>query len=338
MGVGAVLDFYGIMEEIGVKMARNLLQSRAWEKYAKSEGRETIWRDGDGYEALAIVQETPLGKYLFCPYGPAITGAEKKETGEAERERELRALDFALDSLRAAARERGAFFVRIEPTVAFSEAELKERGLVKSHDIEPAHTWVIDLTQAEEEILDGIEKTKVRHWRNHGKKGITIRTSTDPEEITILASLLQKVGERDNFTPQDAKHLKGQMEAGFATLYIAEYEGKAIAASLVYDYDGVRYYAHAGADDEYKKLTAGTILLVEMIMDARRMGAKRFDFWGITTSEDPKHPWYGFTQYKKSFGGYEVDYAGTWDLPMSKMKYRIYQMIRKVNRGLRKKS
>ncbi len=23
----------------------------------------------------------------------------------------------------------------------------------------------------------------------------------------------------------------------------------------------------------------------------------------MTTSEDPKHPWYGFTQYKKSFGG-----------------------------------
>ena len=56
----------------------------------------------------------------------------------------------------------------------------------------------------------------------------------------------------------------------------------------------------------------------------------------ITTSEDKNHPWYGFTQYKKSFGGFEVDYSGTWDFPLNKRKYSLYKKIRKANRLLRK--
>ena len=108
------------------------------------------------------------------------------------------------------------------------------------------------------------------------------------------------------------------------------------AAALVYDYDGVRYYAHAAADYEHRKLRAGTVLLVQMILDAARAGQQTFDFWGITTSTDPEHPWAGFTQYKKSFGGRQVDYAGTWDLPLNKRKYQLYKTLRQVNLRVRK--
>lgn len=307
-------------------MTRHLLQSHAWEEYSKAEGRQAFWRDGDGYEVLAILQSTPLGNYLFCPYGPQLTG---KNPGQS--------LKYALESLRSLAREQDAFFIRIEPTLQFSPEVLQQLGLVKSHDIEPAHTWAIDLTQPEEQILAEIEKTKVRHWRNHQKKGLLLRTSKDPAEISILSKLLQGVGERDHFTPQDESHLKGQLAAGFATLYIAEFEGQPVAAALVYDYDGVRYYTHAGTDDEHRKLMAGTVLLVQMILDAKNSGAQVFDFWGITTSDDHNHPWYGFTQYKKSFGGYQIDYSGTWDLPLHRVRYRLYQMLRKFNRARRKK-
>ena len=99
---------------------------------------------------------------------------------------------------------------------------------------------------------------------------------------------------------------------------------------------GVRYYAHAATDEEHRKLMAGTIILIQMIVDAKESGMETYDFWGITTSEDPKHPWYGFTQYKKSFGGEQVDYAGTWDLPVKKARYSLYKIVRKINRAKRK--
>jgi lipid II:glycine glycyltransferase (peptidoglycan interpeptide bridge formation enzyme) len=92
---------------------------------------------------------------------------------------------------------------------------------------------------------------------------------------------------------------------------------------------------HAAADYEHRRLKAGAILQIQTIVDSHQAGGKHYDFWGITTSEDPKHPWYGFTQYKKTFGGHQVDYTGTYDIILKPTKYRIYTVLRKINRTKR---
>ena len=349
-------------------MKTHLLQSPYWEKFAEAEGKQTLRIDGAGFAALAVVEETPLGKYLSCPYGPTVEGADKLAR--------LANLRTALQDLTKLAREQGAFFVRIEPTIPVTELnngssaqaaeaaadsltyhDLRALGLKKSHDIDPAHTWVLDLTQPEEQIFAEMEKEKGRLWRNHHKKNLTIRQTNDPEQVPILMELLEKVGNQNHFIPQDEAHLKNQVKSGFATLYIAEltstgenapqaenaFSGKnckleriPIAAALAHDDDNTRYYAHAAADFEHRKLAAGAIILVQMIVDAKAKGLEKFDFWGVTDSEDKNHPWYGFTQFKKSFGGQQVDYAGTWDLPLDKMRYTLYKVMRWANRLVRK--
>ena len=37
----------------------------------------------------------------------------------------------------------------------------------------------------------------------------------------------------------------------------------------------------------------------------------------------------------KSFGGREVAYPGTWDLPVNKLRYGAYQLARKMRDKLR---
>ncbi len=310
-------------------MRRHFLQSPTWEDYEHLEKHMTFRVSGDGFSALVILESTPLGCYLFCPYGPAIYSCDDPSDAKA-------CFKNALDALAKLAREQNAFFVRLEPTMPFSHATLTKIGLKKSHDLDPAHTWVLDLTQPEDRIFADMEKEKGRLWRNCYKKGITVRKTNNPAEVKVLTAMLDEVGNKNHFIPQKEKHLSNQMKAGFATLYIAELNDVPIAAALFYDYDGVRYYAHAAADYEHRKLAAGSILLVQMIVDAKRSGMQSFDFWGITTSTDKNHPWYGFTEYKKSFGGEQVDYAGTWDLPVKKCRYCIYKIIRKVNRMRRK--
>lgn len=306
-------------------MNQHFLQSTAWEKFQKLENHQTLRISEKNFSALAILQTTPVGNYLFCPYGPTLTPANADN------------LKSALASLTQLAREHQAFFIRIEPPYnSLSSDNLKSLGLKKSHDIDPAHTWVLDLTIPKEDLLKGMRKSNVQYWQSSAKKGLTIRTSQDPTEVKILSSLLRSIADKDHFTPQDEAHLEHQIEAGFATLYFAEYQGQTLAASLVYDFDGTRFYAHAATSNQERKLAAGTVLLVQMILDAKENGAKTFDFWGITTSEDKNHPWYGFSQYKRSFGGREVDYAGTWDLPLQPAKYQLYQVIRRLNRIKRK--
>lgn len=311
-------------------MKQHLLQSPEWEAYENTEGQKTFRLEGEGFSAMAVLSRTMLGNYLFCPYGPTIEYSNAEECKKN--------FSSALEALKKLAVEQEAFFIRLEPTfdVIDSKELEKDFGLKKSHDLDPAHTWVLDLTQPEEKIFADMEKEKGRLWRNCYKKGISVRQSKDPEEIKILTKLLGQVGSQNHFIPQDEAHLLNQLKADFATLYIAELNGEPIAASLVYDYDGVRYYAHAAADYAYHKLAAGSILLVQMLVDAKRAGMKSFDFWGITTSTDKNHPWYGFTQFKKSYGGRQVDYAGTWDLPIKKLRYSFYKVLRKINRVKRK--
>lgn len=320
-------------------MSKHFLQSSDWEKYINLEGKKTFRLRENDFEAMAILEKTPLGNYLFCPYGPNLLGENPRAS-----------LRNALDALKKLAKEQKAFFIRIEPTVPFSEQSNNEEiftpvfmhslKLQKSHNIEPAHTWTIDLSQTEEAILHEMPYSRIQYWHSAEKKGLKLRTSKNPEEITILTSLLAEVSEKNHFNPQEETHLKNQLKSGFATLYIAEYDNQPLAASLIYDYDSVRYYAHSASSRKNKKLSklsAGTVVLIQEIVDAKRQNFKTFDFWGITTSEDPNHPWYGFTSYKKSFGGQQVDFSGTWDLPLNSLHYRLYNFIRKINRKRRKK-
>ena len=313
---------------------KHFLQSEVWEKYEKLEGKETFRISGDGFSGFATLNKTPVGNYLYFPYGPNLESAQS--------------LSSAFKALKKLGLEQNAYVIRIEPTLALDGLKIaqtaKSSGMTakKSHDLDPQYTWFLDLTASEEELLKGMESRKVRYWRNAEKKGITIRTSKDPEEITILTDFLKTLGEKDSFTPQDENHLKNQLKSGFATLYVAEYKDPEsdfngpIAAALIYDFEDTRFYMHAATDFEHRKFQAGSILLIQMILDAKREGKKIYDFWGITKSSDPKHPWYHFTQYKKSFGGYEVQYSGTYDLILNPVKYRLYEMLRFANRKVRK--
>lgn len=380
--IHAIIDNMNQKVSTTPTFSTHLLQSKEWQKYEELEGHQTIRLEGKNYALTAVLHETPLLNYLYVPYGPSASNKT--------------ALLNALKALKRFAESKNISFIRIEPTLALGAPEMakiaKKLGLKcqKSHDLDPAHTWILDLNTNQEDLLKNMESRKVRYWRNHEKKGMKIRTTKDPSEITILTDLLKNLGEIDNFTPQTETHLKNQLKSGFATLYIIELQredsepsseggesgdttlsssgalrrlqpsdrGRApmttgdanpgatedssisdsnpIAAALIYDHDETRYYAHAATDFTHRKLAAGSILLIQMILDAKESGKKFYDFWGITISNDKNHPWYGFTQYKKSFGGRQVDYTGTYDLILHPFKYNLYSLLRKINRSLRK--
>ncbi len=312
-------------------MFKHFLQSKEWQKYEELEGHQTFTDEQPDFAYLAVKHDTKLGSYLNVPYGPSLSTTTTKKS-----------LQKALESLRSLAKDQNCFFIRLEPTAPLNAEIMRQNACVKSTDIDPAHTWLLRLDdKSEDDLLKGMESRKVRYWRNHQKKGITLRTTQNPEEITILTTFLKTLGEKDNFNPQTTSHLKNQLKTGFATLYVADLTDESgnttpIATALIYDSEDTRFYMHAATDFEHRNLMAGTIILIQMILDAKAQGKKYYDFWGITTSEDKNHPWYGFTQYKKSFGGFQKDYTGTYDLPLNKTKYNLYKKLRTVNRKLRK--
>ncbi len=264
------------------------------------------------------MEHTKFGNYLFVPYGPT-SSSNKAFTG-------------ALEALKSLGKYKNATFIRIEPTTAPNPSQIKRMGLKKIQPIDPEVTWVLDLTQSESDILAGMKQNNRNLYRNHAKKGMKVGFTTDPKKIKRLTSLLSDVSAKKRFGVHDADYLAAQMQHAGAKLYYVEYKRKYIAAALVYDSPTTRYYAHAAADYNFRNLNAGTVLVAQMIFDAQSAGLSRFDFWGITSDDHPNPAWAGFTRFKKSFGGHEVRYSGTWDLPLKPFRYRLFRLFRWANR------
>ena len=302
-------------------------QSHLWQTFQESLGRSTHVARGDGWSYLAIKETGRLNQRLYLPYGPVCSSPE--------------GFDTALASLKSLAKQQQVTFVRIEPTKGITPEQLKQRGFwpVSYQSLQPAHTQIINLTPPEETILANMSQNSRNITRNYHKKGLTIHASHNPSDISTLTALLSKVAARNQIGIHSPNYFQKQAEALMpsqnATLYTVNFQDKPIAAALVYDFDGTRTYAHAAADDEYRKLNAGTALLGQMIIDAKQAGMARFDLFGIANSDDPKHPWAGFTRFKQSFGGEPLTHPGTWDLPINKLGYLAYRTYHSLRHKLR---
>lgn len=313
------------------EVVTHFLQSPAWARFQRELGRNVIERSGDGWHYLAIVERGRASSRLYCPYGPVVTRPG--------------ALADALASLREEATALGVIFIRIEPTGLVTADDLAGTGSMAAPSVQPTITQRVRIDRPWEETLADFKATNRNLHRNYAKKGLRVRTSSDPAEIEILLNLLHGVADRNNMNPQSDAYLRTQastlLPAGDALLYIAEIVHEdavtPVAASLIFDDGHIRYYAHAAADFEHRKLSPGTVLVSQAMEDATAAGRSEFDLMGVVPPDaDPEHPWFGFSTFKRSFGGYQLDYAGTWEIPLKKPLYGLYRMARRIAEKVRR--
>lgn len=299
-----------------------ITQSKEWQKLQDDLGEKSYLEVKDDYQYLAILTSTPLGNYLYCPYGPAAgnKAAFKK----------------SLEDLTKLGRELRAMFIRIEPYNK-QIGEILPNSAKKSLDLNPKETWLLDLVGTDEELNQKLPSRLLRYYKSAEKKGITIETSHNPEDIHYLIDLQKALASEKGISIYSENYLKTELSQPFATLYLVKCNDAIVAAGLVFDDADTRYNLQGAQSDEGRKLHATGILTIQLIKDAKVKGLKTFDFWGIAPEGAPdNHPWAGFTNFKKTFAGYEFDHAGTYDLILQPAKYKLYQLARKVNRKRRK--
>lgn len=306
----------------------HFLQSSAWESFQTSLGRTSIHRSGTDWSYRAFLEVGSGNSRLYTPYGPTVTSSD--------------ALSEAISSLRKEATAHNVTFIRIEPDTDIPATTLRGLGFkpVTYQQLNPAHTQIIDLSPTPDELLAAMSQNSRNLTRNYAKKGLTITQTSNPDDISILIELLAGVAVRNRITPHSSHYFKTQAQTlfpiGAASLFYVSLENKPIAAALVYDSSTTRYYAHAAADDTYRKLSAGTALVGHMILDAKSRGLHHFDLYGIAPEgHTSDHPWAGFTKFKQSFGGEAVSYIGAWDLPLKRLPYLLYRTYQTL-RSLRK--
>ncbi|MBP3899469.1 peptidoglycan bridge formation glycyltransferase FemA/FemB family protein [Candidatus Saccharibacteria bacterium] len=302
-----------------------LQQTKNWQKLQTKLGEKTFYEKTNDYTYLCIEKQTKFGNYLYLPYGPY-----------APTKNSARKVYKALESL---ADSKNITFIRIEPqSPETAEFWLNLPNCQKSRNLSPEETWILDLRLRMDEIYKNMKQNTRNLCKNYAKKGLSVKISDDKSrDIKILAKFHKEIAKQHKIGAFSENYLRAEAEQDFATLYVAYFEKKPIAASLFFDHGDTRYYMQSASDKNYHKLPATYAILNEAIKDAKAKNLKNFDFWGIAPENAPKsHPWSGFTSFKKSFGGREVKYLGTYDLVFRPVEYKIYQLARSGNRFLRR--
>jgi lipid II:glycine glycyltransferase (peptidoglycan interpeptide bridge formation enzyme) len=105
-----------------------------------------------------------------------------------------------------------------------------------------------------------------------------------------------------------------------------------VASVIISFYKEKAIYLFGGSSDEHKNLMAPYLLQWEAINTAKKMACIKYDFFGIAPPNKPNHPWRGVTDFKKKFGGEEIETLGSWDLILQPFEYNLFKIAEKIRR------
>jgi hypothetical protein len=305
------------------RMGGHFLQSTLWQRVQAALGHDVIHSRDERWMWAGAIRSGHFPRYVYLPHGPTALSVP--------------AMSAALDDAVSSARRRSLDFVRCEPAGEAALDALQTVDATPSRAIQPRWTWVLDLEPDEAGLRHGLSAGHRGAINAASRRGLTVRSSTDPGDIEVFVRLQETTAAAGRYRGQAQSYHRvvasTLMPEGAAALYIAEAAGSPVAAALCFDFSGTRYYAHAVSDpDAGRRLQAAAPIVWRMILDARAAGKQRFDFWGITPGGTPGHPWEGFSQFKRSFGGEAVERAGTWDISVRSIRHRLYRAAVRLRR------
>ncbi|HYL42640.1 MAG TPA: peptidoglycan bridge formation glycyltransferase FemA/FemB family protein [Ktedonobacteraceae bacterium] len=315
----------------------NITQSYEWGELAHHLDAEAMFAgvlDDEGKlcaAMLVLISTAPVIRrtYFYAPRGPVIDEPDSP------------AMTVLLNFVKAEARKRGAFMLKVEPSVADDDA----RWLValQKHGFQPTpyashvrHEWVLDLRPDEKTLLAGMKEKWRYNIRLAGRKGVTVRRGQGPADLDTFYRIYQTTSERDQFFIHDKGHYEDVMrlfsEGDRAALFLAEYEGEAIAGIIVLTYGRWSWYMYGASSNEQRNLMPNHLLQWNGMQWARAHGCWYYNFRGIPDVLEEGQELWGVYVFKRGFGGYAIRSLETHDLAYQPLVYAVYRRMLDVKR------
>jgi hypothetical protein len=204
----------------------------------------------------------------------------------------------------------------------------------------PYGSYILDMSQTEDDLWRGLHQKHRNVIRNAMKKGVKIRSGL--ELIETAYGLV-----RDSFQ-RSAKGFMGQMRIGFrmdlnafkrqvlafgenVMVSVAEFDGVAQGCAVMPFSRSSAYYMHGGSISG--PLTGAMNLLQwEAIKTFRELGVRRYDFFGARMDPEKGSKAEGIAKFKERFGArYMKGYM--WKFPFLRSKYFLYSVAARVRSG-----
>lgn len=286
---------------------------------------------GNALAGICLIEEVRAkrGNYLSAAYGPVF------------KEWRTEYLQALTDFLTAYGKKNNFHFLRFSPFVE-DNAEMREHFAACGFKTAPIHLlaetlWLLDVRQSEEDLLKGMRKTTRNLVRRAIKEQVVVDAAQDAQSVETFIQLHKETEARHQFVAYNPALFREQV-AAFApdnqVMVLKASHQNALIASAIVMYYGTSGAYHHGASIP-SKIPAAYLLQWSAIKEAKNRGCAYYNFWGITESDDKKHPFYGLSLFKKGFGGQVMHLLPCQDLALSP-RYRLtfaVETIRRIRRG-----
>lgn len=312
-------------------------QSWEWGEVLLAEGKQVerlaVLENG-AVVALAqvVYSDLPFGwKYAYATAGPVVT-----------MNQELGIMNQECDLLCEYLRKRKCIFFRFEPSSLIPNSKFL---ILKSLDLTPSTTSILDLRKSSDELLAAMHKNTRYSIRQAESKGVTVKQEKNFE---IFWLLIQKTGERNNLRLHGRKHYEVILQNKNCVQLNAYKDTVPVATAVFWHCGNTMTYLFAASDYTYHELQAPYLLQKEAIALAQQLGCKKYDFFGIAPKSknqennktikqdeydyDRNHKYAGITKFKMGFGGEIASRPGTFDIVLKPVRYRLYNLLRTLRR------
>jgi lipid II:glycine glycyltransferase (peptidoglycan interpeptide bridge formation enzyme) len=321
----------------------DFMQSYNWSVFQEEGLERKTYRLGfkKGNELVAVcacyeINQT-FGKYIYAMRGPVLKSLDSQLYEEV------------LKKLTSFFEKKGYLFLKIDPAIEkkedISEGPLSLGFKKCINYVQPETPWYMDLVgDTQEQLMEwckenGMSKNYPTYIRKARKMGIKVRFSKDISDWKVFAHYLRKSSNKKDFAIQDStyylKQLKYLGEYDEVRLAIAETE-EGVLAMLVLSFFGDTVSCLYSAQTETQRKARGPMYLRwECMLQAQREGFKHFNSLDVLPDEKyiPSSSRYGYSMFKRSFGGYLIRYERCMDYPYDRLRYcgvRVLDYYRKL--------
>ena len=308
---------------------------------------------GPRLELPLLALHRPLGfgvSLAYVPWGPEPPWGPRESPGVSPDDKAKTAMLRSLaEDLRARLPGNTAF-IRFDPPWYTEGEDAAAPSLCppfsrSAADVQSPDTALVDLASGEDAIL-GRMKSKGRYNIHLAhRRGVRVR-SAGADELERFYALYRETARRDGISI----HALSYYEALFACsadypgqelrLYLADYEGRTLAAAIVLFRKTVATYLYGASSNGDRTVMAPHALQWQAMRDAKAWGCAEYDLFGIPPDASPDHPMAGLYRFKTGFGGRIIHRSGSWDFACKRLARRLFgaaEALRKTLRTMKKK-
>jgi peptidoglycan pentaglycine glycine transferase (the first glycine) len=282
---------------------------------------------------LVLIVRAPVLRrsYFYVPRGPIIDDPDSP------------AMTVLLNFVKAEARGRGAFMLKIEPSVLDGDPHwliaLRRRGFRPNpYATHVRHEWVLDIRPDEKDILAGMKEKWRYNVRLAGRKGVTVRQGHGQADLDTFYSIYQTTSERDKFFIHEKAHYADVMRLygveDHAALLLAECQGQVIAGIVVLRFGRWSWYMYGASSNEHRNLMPNHLLQWSGIQWAKSRGCWYYNFRGIPDVLEEGQELWGVYVFKQGFGGCAMRFLETHDMVYQPLVYGVYMRLLGMKRKL----